>query len=131
MITNQSRVLRLSCCVDGRRSSTFLRQFHQFEPNLAHARMDKADFPGDAIGYINFAPFLIRTPVIYSYQLKFPVACIDHSHERPERQMRMRGRQSLAVENLPIGRLAAVESGSIPAGIAYPRLDRLRRLAEM
>jgi len=25
-----------------------------FEPDLAHARMDQADFPGDTIGYINF-----------------------------------------------------------------------------
>src|ERR1700686_513188 len=93
--------------------------------------MDKADFPGDAIGYINFASFLIRTPVIYSYQLKFPVAGIDHAHQRAERQMRVRGRQCLTVEDLPIGRLAAIEAGAIPAGIAHPGLDRLRRFAQV
>jgi len=35
---------------------TFLGQLHQLEPDLAHARVDKTEFPGDAIGYINSRP---------------------------------------------------------------------------
>src|SRR5579872_5408102 len=121
---NQSRVLRLSCCVDGRRSSTFLRKLHQFEPDLAHAGMDKADFPGDAIGYINFASFLIGATVINAYQLKFPIARVYDAHQGTEWQMGVRGGQSLAVEDLAISRLAAVEARSIPARITHPGLNR-------
>ena len=46
------------------RGSAFLWNFEKFEPDLAHARMKQADLPGDAIGYINFASFLIRTSII-------------------------------------------------------------------
>jgi hypothetical protein len=45
-------------------------QQNQFKPNLAHAGMDQTDFPGDTIGYINFTPFLIGTPVIDSYKFE-------------------------------------------------------------
>src|ERR1700722_12498742 len=45
--------------------------------------------------------------------------------------MRMRSCQRLAVEDLAIGRLAAIEAGSIPTGVAHPGLDRFRRLAQM
>src|SRR5258707_1677748 len=50
--------------------SVLLGQFHELEPNLAHAGMDQADFPGDTIGYINFASFLIMAPVIDTHQFK-------------------------------------------------------------
>ncbi len=123
---NQNREPRSNCCVDGRRSSTFLRQFHQLEPDLAHARVDKADSPGDAIGYINFAAFLIRTPVINAYQFKFPVTRVYDPHQGAERQMGVRGGKRLAVEDLAVSRLAAIEAGSVPACVTYPGFDRLR-----
>src|SRR6266849_8319027 len=128
---NQSRELRLNCCGDECRSSMFLRQFHQFEPDLAYAQMDKADFPSDAIGYINFASFLIGTAIINTYQLKFPVTGVYHPHQRAEREMGVRGGERFTVEDLAVGRLAAVESGSIPARITHPGLDRLLGLAQV
>src|SRR4030088_2555169 len=130
-ITNQNQELRLSCCVDGRRSSTFLGQFHQFEPDSAHARVDESDFPGDAIGYINFASFLIGAAIINTYQLKLTVSGIDDAHQGAEWQVRVRRGESFAIEDLTIGRLATVEAGSVPACIAYPSFDRLRRLAQV
>jgi len=88
---NQSLELRSSCCVDGRRSSTFLGQLHQLEPDLAHARVDKTEFPGDAIGYINFASFLIGTAVINTYQFKFPGSGVHDAHQGAEREMWVSG----------------------------------------
>jgi len=35
---------RSGCCVDGRRSSTFLGQLHQLEPDLAHAAWIRTGF---------------------------------------------------------------------------------------
>src|SRR5258707_15097182 len=105
---NQSLELRSSCCVDGRRSSTFLGQLHQFEPNLAHARVDETEFPGDAIGYINFASFLIGTSVINTYQFKFPGSGVHDAHQGAEWEMRGSGGESLPIEELARGRPAGV-----------------------
>src|SRR5713226_2521522 len=93
--------------------------------------MDKADFPGDAIGYINFASFLIGTAIINTYQLKFPVTGVYDPHQRAEREMGVRGGECFTVEDLAVGRLAAVEPGSIPARITHPGLDRLWGLAQV
>src|SRR5260370_29972227 len=51
-------------------------QFHELEANLAHAGMDQTNFPRDTIGYINFAAFLIGTPVIDAHQRKAAVSAI-------------------------------------------------------
>src|SRR5260370_32923818 len=93
--------------------------------------MDKADFPGDAIGYINFASFLIRTSVINTYQLKFPGSRVDDANQGAERQVGVRCCKSFAIEELDVSRLAAIEAGSVPACVAYPGFDRLRRLAQV
>ena len=45
--------------------------------------MDQANLPGDSIGYINFAPFLIGTAVIDAYQFKLAVAGIHYADELP------------------------------------------------
>src|SRR4029077_16732639 len=45
--------------------------------------------------------------------------------------MGVRGGECFAVEDLAIGRLAAVEPGSIPARITHPGLDRLWGLAQV
>jgi len=75
-----------------------LGQLHQLEPDLAHARVDKTEFPGDAIGYINFASFLIGTAVINTYQFKFPGSGVHDAHQGAEREMRVSGGQSFAIE---------------------------------
>ncbi len=105
--------------------SAFQWQLHQFEPDLAHARMNQTDLPGDTIGYINFAPFLIGTSVIDSYKFKLPVPGVHNPDDGPKRQVWMRGGQRLAVEALAVGGLLAIESWPIPTGIADPSLDRL------
>src|SRR6266849_1826533 len=92
--------------------------------------MDQADFPGDTIGYINFAPFLIGTPVIDTYQLKLAVPGIDHTHEGAKRQVRVCRRKSFGVEALAVGGFAPIEPGAISTGITYPGLDRLRGLIQ-
>src|SRR5437899_4606086 len=82
---NQNQARQSGCCGDGRRrsgscgtpppsGSVLLGQGHEFEPDLAHARVNQANLPGDSIGYINFAPFLIGTAVIDTYQFKLAVA---------------------------------------------------------
>src|SRR5712664_3406003 len=137
---NQNQARRSDCCGDGRRRSSWsvatptpsgsvlLGQLQELEPNLAHAGMDQADFPGDTIGYINFAPFLIGTPVIDTYQFKLPGPGIHHADQRPKGKVGVRRGQSFSVERLTIRGLAAVKPGPIPAGIAHPSLDRPHRL---
>src|SRR5712664_1128594 len=93
--------------------------------------MDQADFPGDTIGYINFAPFLIGTPVIDTYQLKLPGPGVHHADEGPKRQVGVRRRQGFTVEHLTISGLSTVKAGAIPTGIAPPSLNRLHRLIQM
>ena len=108
---NQNPGLRSGCCVDGRQRSRFgarpeclilafvalgalRRQLHQFQPHLAHSRVDQANLPGYAIGYINFASFLIGTPVINAHKLKFAVSGVHDPHPGTKGQVRVRGRQS-------------------------------------
>src|SRR5713101_5518865 len=93
--------------------------------------MDQADFPGDTIGYINFAPFLIGTPVIDTYQFKLAVPRVHYADERAKRQVRVRRREGFAVEALAIGGFAPIEPGAIPTGITHPGLDRLHGLIKM
>src|SRR5580692_6269301 len=57
-----------------------LGQLHQFKPDLADARVNQTDLPGDTVGYINFASFLIRTAVVNSYHFKLAVPWIDDTH---------------------------------------------------
>src|SRR5258708_35147682 len=80
---------------------------------------------------MNFTCFLIRTTVINSYQFKFSVARVDHPHQGAERQMWVRGGKGFAVEDLPIGRLADIEAGSVPTGVPHPGFNRLRRFAQV
>src|SRR5882724_10287074 len=93
--------------------------------------MDQADFPGDTIGYINFAPFLIGTPVIDTHKFELPVAGVHHADEGPKRKVRMRRCEGFTVERLTIRGLATVKARAVPAGIAYPCLNRLHRLIQM
>jgi hypothetical protein len=44
--------------------SVFPGNVQKLQPDLADARMNQADLSGYAIGYINFASFLIRTSII-------------------------------------------------------------------
>src|SRR5579864_1783578 len=91
--------------------------------------MNQADLSGYAIGYINFAPFLIRTTIIDANQFKLSASGIDQPNDRPEGKVGVGSREGLGVKALPVGRLAAVEFGSIPAGIADPSLNRLGRFS--
>src|SRR6266481_6284557 len=93
--------------------------------------MNQADFPGDTIGYINFAPFLIGTPVIDTHYFKLAVAGVDHPDDGAKRKVRMCRREGFGVEALAIGGFAAIEPGPIPTGIAHPGLDRLHGLIQM
>src|SRR5260370_6942665 len=87
--------------------------------------MDQADFPGDTIGYINFAPFLIRTPVIDAYQLELAVPGVHHTDHRAKRKIGVCRSEGFRVEALAIGGFWAVEPRAIPAGIPHPRARRL------
>src|SRR2546428_4578662 len=78
--------------------SVFRGKFQQFEPDLPHARMNQADFPGDTIGYINFATFLIGTPVIDTHQFEAAVSGVHYTDQRPKRQVGMGGRYGFGVE---------------------------------
>src|SRR5260370_36651467 len=82
--------------------------------------MDQADFPGDTIGYINFAPFLIGTPVIDTYHLKLAGPSIHDADHGSKRQVGVCRRQSLGIEDLAIGGPAAIEAGSLPASVTQP-----------
>src|SRR5271165_1406625 len=63
---------------------TLCWQLHQFQPHLRYTRVDQTKLPGYAIGYINFAPFLIRTSVINTHNLKFAVPGVNHPYPRAE-----------------------------------------------
>src|SRR4029077_19580201 len=93
--------------------------------------MDQANLPGDTIGYINFAPFLIGTPVIDTYYFKLAVAGVDHTDDGAKRKVRVWRREGFRVEALAIGGLAAIEPGTVPTGVTYPGLDRLHGLIQM
>src|SRR5260370_22976598 len=90
--------------------------------------MDQADFPGDTIGYINFAPFLIGTPVIDTYYLKLAGPGIHNADHGPKRQGGVGRRQSLGIEDLAIGGLAAIEAGTITTRVTHPEFYRLARV---
>src|SRR5580700_5417162 len=70
-----------------------LGELHQFEPDLADTRIDQANLPGDTIGYINFAAFLIRSAVINSNHFKLAIARVNDAYEGTEGQVRMSGGQ--------------------------------------
>ena len=108
-------------------SGTLRWQLHQFQPHLAYTRVDQANLPGYAIGYINFASFLVGTPIINANNLKFSVVGVDDADPGTKWQVGMRCAQTLAVEPLPVCRLLAVELRSLPAGIADPDLDGFHR----
>src|SRR5467141_2996991 len=93
--------------------------------------MDQADFPGDTIGYINFAPFLIGTPVIDTYYFKLAVPGVDHTDDGAKRQVWVCRREGFGVEALTISGLAAIEPGAIPTGITHPGLDRLHGVIQI
>src|SRR5580704_155595 len=122
----RARSLSVLACVV---SSSLRRQLHQFQPHLADSRVDQANLPGYAIGYINFASFLIRTPVINTNNLKFAIADVYYAHPGSERKVRVGGRQALSVKPLAVRGLLPVKVGAIPTGISNPYLDRLYRLA--
>src|SRR5258708_19704795 len=88
--------------------------------------MNQADFSGYAIGYINFAPFLISTSIVDANQFKLPGAGVDQADDRSEGKVRMGGGEGLAIKPFAVGRLAAVKLGSVPTGIANPSFNRLR-----
>src|SRR5713226_1671576 len=93
--------------------------------------MDQADFPGDTIGYINFASFLIGTPIIDAYQLKLAVPGVHHADEGAKGKVRVRRREGFAVEALAVGGFVPVESRAVPTGITHPGLNRLHGLIQM
>src|SRR5713226_2896212 len=93
--------------------------------------MNQADFPGHAIGYINFASLLIGTPVIDTYQFKTAVPGVHYADEGAKRQVGVCRREGFGVEALAIGGLAPIESGAIPTGITYPGFNRLHGLIQM
>src|SRR5579863_2177098 len=71
-----------TCIVTPNRpESGLLRQLHQLQADLADARMNQAELSGDTIGYINFASFLIGTPVIDTYKFKLAGTGIDHPNQ--------------------------------------------------
>jgi hypothetical protein len=109
-------------------SGLSLGKLHQLEPDRAYTSVSQTNLPGDTIGYINFAAFLIRATVINTYYFKLVVARIDHADDGSERKRRMSRSQGFGVELLPVGGLAAVKVLAIPAGVADPSLDGLDRL---
>src|ERR1700730_3779105 len=93
--------------------------------------MDQTDFPGDTIEYINFAPFLIGTPVIDSYKFELTASGVHYADQGPKGEVGMCGSQCFAVEGLTIRGLTTVKPRSVPAGITYPGLNRLPWLIQM
>src|SRR5438876_9564916 len=106
----------------GNPGPVFARYVQQLQAHLVHARVNQPDLPGYAVGYINFASFLIRTAVIDTYQFKLAVPGIHDADHRTEWQVRMRCGQRLGIESLPIRRFLTIEAWSVPTGIAYPGL---------
>src|SRR5258705_11547763 len=111
--------------LDRSRGLAFLGNFQELQPDLADAGMNQADLPGYAIGYINFASFLVGTSVVDAYKFKLFRAGVNQADDGAKGKVWMRGRQGLAVKLLPVGRLAAIKLCAIPAGIANPSLNRL------
>src|SRR5260370_2185087 len=93
--------------------------------------MEKADFPGDTIGYINFAAFLRRTPVMDTHQLKAAVPRVHYADHGTKRQVGVRRSKGFGIEALAVGGFAPVEPWAIPAGVAYPGLNRLDGLIQV
>src|SRR5258708_38674728 len=93
--------------------------------------MDQADFPGDTIGYINFAPFLIGTPVIDTYYLKLAVPGVHDPDHGAKRKVRVCRRKGFAVEALAIGGLTPIEPRGVPTGITHPGLSWLYGMIQM
>lgn len=106
-------------------------QLHELQPHLTHSRMDQTNLPGYPIGYINFAAFLIGSPVINAYNFKGPIPGIHNAHPRTEGKVRVSGRQGLAIELLAIGGHFAIELRTVPTGIPDPNFDRLYRSTQM
>src|SRR5690349_1102923 len=98
--------------------SVLLGQLHELEPDLAHARVNQIKVPGDTIGYINFASFLIRSAVVDTYQYKLAVAGIHDANQRTKGEVGVCGRQGLGREDLAVGGLSAVEPGPVPTRVA-------------
>src|SRR5208337_3253794 len=98
------------------------RQLHEFQPHLAHSRVDQADLSGYPIGYINFASLLVGTPVIDTYHFKLAVSRVDDAHPGVEGQVGVCRSQSLSAKGLPVGGPLAIEFRTIPTGIADPDL---------
>src|ERR1700722_16403812 len=107
----------------------FLRELQQLEPDLSDARVNQSNLPGDTIGYINFAALLIGTTVIDAHNFELAASGVDNADDGPEREGRVGGGERLRVELFAVGGLLTVEFGPIPAGIAYPSLDRLGGVA--
>src|SRR5438552_16920643 len=93
--------------------------------------MNQANLTGDSIGYINFAPFLIRTAVINEHQFKLAVAGIHYADERPKREVGVCRSKSCGVKALAVSGFAAIEPGAIPTRVTHPGLNRLHRLIPM
>src|SRR5260370_24832788 len=90
--------------------------------------MDQADFPGDAIGYINFAPFLIGTPVIDTYKLELAVPDVDYAYDGAKRKIGVCRGEGFGVEALAIGGFSALLPRVLPTCIIHPALNPLSRL---
>src|SRR5258706_13161391 len=95
----RARSLSVLACVV---SSSLRRQLHQFQPHLADSRVDQANLPGYPIGYINFASFLIGTPVINTNNFKLAVAGFYDLYPGSEREVGLGGRQAFAIERLAV-----------------------------
>src|SRR5580700_8258893 len=106
-----------------------LRELQQLEPDLSDARVNQSNLPGDTIGYINFAALLIRTTVIDAHNFEFAGSGVHDANHGPERKDGMGGGKGLRVEPLAVGSLLTVKFGPVPAGVTYPGLDRLGRVA--
>src|SRR5260221_13335542 len=93
--------------------------------------MDQADFPGDTIGYINFAPFLIRTPVIDTHQLELAVPGVHHTDYGAKGKIGVCGSEGFRVEALAIGGFAAVLTRGGSTRNNPPRPEPRHRVTEM
>src|SRR5580693_8880966 len=85
-----------------------LGELQQLEPDLSDARVNQSNLPGDTIGYINFAAFLIGTTVVDAHNFKLAGSGVDDADHGPEREDSVGGGKGLGVELLPVGGLLAV-----------------------
>jgi len=131
-IENQNQARRSDCCGMGVEVVVVIgdpdsfgvsasRQLQELEPYLAHAGMDQADFPGDTIGYINFAPFLIGPRSLIRTNSNLPFRVFTTRTTEPKGRLGCGGSEGFRVEALAIGGFAAIEPGAIPTGITPPR----------